>query len=926
MERILKIFDIRPSELRRTLLLQANLFLLICVLLLIKPVSNSLLLSEFGITFLPYVFIIIALAAFVFTKWFNVMYQKYTLIKLHRFFLYGFVGSLFLFAGLFGFFPSLRYVILFFYVWVALYGLISTSQFWILTNVIFNAREARRIFGIIGSGGIAGGVVGGYLASIVVPFIGNAGITFLAGIFMVATIPIVNILWKENTKQRGNTNVIVNKRKIKIQKVKFLNLLRNRHIILLAVITGLGVLVSKLVDFQFQEIASLKYADADDLTAFFGFWYSTFNLLGFGIQLLLTGKILKYLGVSKAQFVLPSSLFFTSILVLFIPSLWSIVIMKGSEGVLKQSVQRSVNELLILPISPEIRNQSKTFIDVFIDSLATGISGLLLIGILFINFKTGLIISSSIILITLIWIGVSNLMKKEYFKSFKSHFLLATDDLTKDEIQIEDVLNNIFSKSNELNIIELLNKSSEYKFSPIIIKKLLSHSNEEIRMKTLEFHPFLKTQNLLDFIWNLVSREKSISVKVEAYLYLLQFDSKMDNAMIKSLLVSNQKLGDSSFLLACSTFFTSNIVLNRSFEIKKKIEQLAENILKRELSTESLEFQYNVLKAISMGRYVSLYKYLDFYLEGEEKYVKISIKACGFTLSKRYLMKLIHYLKIEEYKHEAKESLLFYDESIMNLSLILFNTREIKTSTFVLLFDVIAELGTQNSAYFLLSFLNHKKYLIKKAAIQALNQMKIKYPKLDFKTDNIFKRVEFEVKTIKKLLAIYKAIYLGLAPETLRDKDRYTSLYKQLLDRIHVIIGKRIINILMTLGLEHDRRDIVDVYNGLVSKNKLRKNYSIEFLDMLVDFRYSKMLLPILEIYFDNKLDVNKFNKLKIKDLSKYEALKYMYKFQDLKVKKIIELFVALPSMEKYSGMITKPIIKILGPYFEKQKNKSNKL
>ena len=89
-------------------------------------------------------------------------------------------------------------------------------------------------------------------------------------------------------------------------------------------------------------------------------------------------------------------------------------------------------------------------------------------------------------------------------------------------------------------------------------------------------------------------------MRTESFLEIVQaavecqFDSKMDNAMIKSLLVSNQKLGDSSFLLACSTFFTSNIVLNRSFEIKKKIEQLAENILKRELSTESLEFQYNV--------------------------------------------------------------------------------------------------------------------------------------------------------------------------------------------------------------------------------------------------------------------------------------------------------------------------------------------
>ena len=50
-----------------------------------------------------------------------------------------------------------------FYTIVALFALLATSQFWVMANVVFNVREAKRLFGFIGAGGIAGGIVGGYL-------------------------------------------------------------------------------------------------------------------------------------------------------------------------------------------------------------------------------------------------------------------------------------------------------------------------------------------------------------------------------------------------------------------------------------------------------------------------------------------------------------------------------------------------------------------------------------------------------------------------------------------------------------------------------------------------------------------------------------------------------------------------------------------
>src|SRR4029077_17394747 len=51
------------------------------------------------------------------------------------------------------------------YMWVSVFGLLAASQCWLLANYIFNAREAKRLFGVIGAGGVLGGIIGGLFTS-----------------------------------------------------------------------------------------------------------------------------------------------------------------------------------------------------------------------------------------------------------------------------------------------------------------------------------------------------------------------------------------------------------------------------------------------------------------------------------------------------------------------------------------------------------------------------------------------------------------------------------------------------------------------------------------------------------------------------------------------------------------------------------------
>src|SRR5690606_37681101 len=59
------------------------------------------------------------------------------------------------------------------YLWVGIFAVLIPSQVWSLAGAAFTTRQAKRLFSIIGSGGILGAALGGNFAGYVGPRIGT---------------------------------------------------------------------------------------------------------------------------------------------------------------------------------------------------------------------------------------------------------------------------------------------------------------------------------------------------------------------------------------------------------------------------------------------------------------------------------------------------------------------------------------------------------------------------------------------------------------------------------------------------------------------------------------------------------------------------------------------------------------------------------
>ena len=70
-----------------------------------------------------------------------------------------------------------------FYVWVNCYGVIAPVQAWTFANSVFDTRQARRLFGVVGSGASFGAIIGGLLAQMLVGRLGTVDLLLvLAGL------------------------------------------------------------------------------------------------------------------------------------------------------------------------------------------------------------------------------------------------------------------------------------------------------------------------------------------------------------------------------------------------------------------------------------------------------------------------------------------------------------------------------------------------------------------------------------------------------------------------------------------------------------------------------------------------------------------------------------------------------------------------
>ena len=859
-----KLFDIREGEISSTLLMFSYIFSVIFCLVMLKSIRDSLFLDRLSVNELPVVFILVAISAAVVSTIYSRYSQRVSLNVMIRWSLLIIISNLVIFWVLLRFYLQAgdRWFLYTFYVWVAIFGVISTSQFWILANYVFNARQAKRLFGIIGAGAISGGIFGGYLSQLATVY-GTENLPLLCILLMSFCLLMLEVIWRRRQSIAPGQQ---SRRKRQLQQDQnaagiFRLFADSRHLLYLAGIVGVGVIVANLVDFQYKAVVKEIITDKDQRTAFFGFWSSNLSIISLAIQLFFTSRILRSFGVGPSLFFLPLGILGGAAALLFFPELWAAIFVKVADGSFKQSINKAGLELLALPIPSSIKPQVKSFIDVFIDSFATGIGGLLLIvctSVLGMSFST---ISYPVIFFIGLWVLLIVGVRREYVQAFRTAIEKRTIDLDEQSINLEDAslfasFLNILQGDNErqiLYVLNLLENVQNERFLPYL-KDLLHHPSAEIREQALRMISRYRTLDISSQVTAMVN-DPSQEVRVGAINYLLQKSS--GTAQLELLHgyldhADNQIRG--AALLGAARLCAREPSLRQDLNFKSRIENTLRQV--QQLPETPGQQQYiksTLARAIGIAEDPGLYPYLHILLsDTSSEVLQEAVISAGQTHAGEFVPVLISLLQHKRVRKFAREALAEYGEPIIDtLVSHLGDVHEIKAIRQNAA-KVLGLIGVQQSVDVLIAHLEQDDLVIRFEVLKALNRLRKHYPDLKFKQAPIEKKIMEEIHHYMNMLTVLyrqrssfadgsRPFPAGARPERIRAAQDL--LIKALQEKL----DNNLERIFRLLGLRYMPRDMFNAYLGIVSQQQDLRANAVEFLDNVLDTDLKKFIVPLVE-------------------------------------------------------------------------------
>lgn len=890
---LLKIFDIQEDELRKTLLLQLNIFLIITTLLIVKPTISSLFLTELTAEALPQAYILTAISAIIGYYFYDKWLEVCTLNKIITRTLIGCILSLIIFGFAFTFKVAHGNFMFIPYIWVAIYGLLTASQFWILANLVYNVREAKKVFGFIGAGAIAGGIFGGYLTSVLTYFISSENILFVAAIVLSGCIPITRYMWNNEVDK---THHVPMSKRVEHKGASPLKLIWNSKLLTyISCVVGISVIVAKLVDFQYNDFALKTFDDPEKLTSFFGFWFSTLSVISLLIQLFFTKKIVGTFGVANSLLWLPTGILIGSILLLLFPVLAVIIFIKIVDGSLKQSVNKAAMELLVIPIPIDIKKKTKTYIDVVIDSIATGIAGFVLIFLIHgLDLTTTHVSFITIILITL-WIFFILKVKKAYIVAFKNLLTTPNSKAKKhhhyEEMPISsivDTIKRVFKTGSEGQILHMLNRTKEVNDERFFydIEKLLEHESSSVRALAIENLYSLRTKDLSSKIKGFVFDEDP-EVQIDAFRYLLRNFKEKTAYFIKDQLESDNNDIVNAVMIALS------IELNN----KKKLisicglyEHLDNDIstletLKGEDEKNKIITILEVIGNLKIERYYSL---IHKYLKSKDQDILIAaINNAAKTKKTIFLDDIIEQLSEKNIRKTALDAINSYGKNIISeLENKIINEAIEDHEDAIFIPMAIEHFNSQSAINSLITIVEKGEYSITIEAIESLRRLKNDNPKLKIKDRFIVEKILQECYIYESMLSsLHSQIiikYKDVNENHKEEKEARNGLIRileQRLDRqLHRIFG--------FLGIKYPPSDIDSVLQIILNGPEEQRANAIEFLDSMLDIQLKKELIPIAEsALVDNEISNELIKKLNLKIYSEVECYKLLLERNDTKLK-----------------------------------------
>jgi AAA family ATP:ADP antiporter len=608
------------------------------------------------------------------------------------------------------------------------------------------------------------------------------------------------------------------------------NIIRaSRYLKLIVALLALSAVTTLIIDFQFKVIVQQSFHVKDQLTHFFGSFYAYLSLFSFLLQVLAGSRIVEKFGVRVTLLVLPLALLGgTGILLAYPLRLWAGSLLKGSDQVLRYSIDKSTIELLYLPVPQSVKAEVKAVIDMVLQRLADGVGGLLLLvlthvlkfGMYGVGFFNAGLLG--------VWVFVAVIARKEYVSVLRAT-LAQRPALPKSTLQLVfgspqsvATLQSMLEARDEEVVLYAIELAQALGRKDWIPAKLTTHPSPRVRLKALEIVPLNEKE--------ILARGRTENDSVVRASAIARACKVVQPG--RPLSVLDQFLQDSNLRVRLSALvcLAQDVEGRETEAVAKGLNQIAADL---EQSPQQAKDVAEALGEIRHPAAVDLHLRLLRHPDPAVK--KQAILSAGQAEHRELVPFLIPLLADRELGSEARCALQAYGPRILGTlaDIVKDPLENVEVRRNIPL--VLAYIPDQTTVDILLDTLFDYDGLVRYRAIRALHKLRVIDPDLYFEHEKISLRIREECE---KALAYQQAL------NCLYPRDDGRDLLAQLL-RDKINYGRE--RVFRLLALMLPPTTACASFLALAEDDRLRKAAVAEYLDNVLPGKLKAWILPLVE-------------------------------------------------------------------------------
>jgi len=505
-----------------------------------------------------------------------------------------------------------------------------------------------------------------------------------------------------------------------------------------------------------------------------------------------------------------------------------------------------------------VKNKTKSFIDVVVDSVATGIAGCLLIfvvkGLEFEAYQ----ISILILILLSVWLFFIFKVRTTYFESFRENLISFTAKQTKKKkrksksVSTKSTIINVLENGEESEILYMLNKVNDVSDKRLknLIIQLLDHSSNEVKAAAISNLYLLDKGTAIDKVQELIY-QRDDEVVLAAMRYLLIHTDINGLELFDAYLNHKDPYISSAALLCLAVESRDNKKLAQRYKLGLRIAKQIEHV-NLPSDTHRIEETIELIQTIGYAENSRFYSYITAHFNNKnDEVIKAAIKAAGISSSPLFLDSLLDFLQHKKFRNEAISALKNYGHAIIKELIFKLNYDQIDPNSKQFIPEIIGAFGGQKAVNALFKLLRNKDLIVRLESARVLNQLKSNHPSLKFSKRDVVRLILQECKLYHRTLSamqIQKQIFLKYEEMLTSDKDvEEFSARNSLIDLLERRLDHGLEQIFTLLGLRYQQKDIEIAYQGIISEKQEVRANAIEFLDNLLQPNLKQTLLPLVE-------------------------------------------------------------------------------